>query len=80
MSEFQTAGTIIELHSLNEKEMLEGYQVGFSVGGPEPESDKGPSYYHGWCNGMVDSHRMESTERQRMLAREVIETGYLKPK
>lgn len=76
MSEFQTEGTIIELHSMDDDEILSGYWSGYK-GEPEPGSDKSNSFYHGWCNGMVDSKRMEPTQRQMLLAREIVETGYL---
>jgi hypothetical protein len=79
MSEFQSAATIEDLSSLDETEMLEGYQAGYK-GEAEPGSDRSRSYYHGWRNGMVDSKRLVATPEQLHLARVVVETGYLKTK
>lgn len=79
MSEFQSAATIEDLSSLDEAEMLEGYQAGYK-GEAEPGSDRSRSYYHGWRNGMVDSKRLDATPEQLNLAREVVQSGYLKVK
>ena len=79
MSEFQSAATIEDLSSLDEAEMLEGYQAGYK-GEAEPGNDRSRSYYHGWRNGMVDSKRLVATPEQLDLARVIVETGYLKTK
>lgn len=58
MSEFNPVSTAADLALLDGDEIVEGYRAGLR-GAPEPGSDKSRSYWHGWRNGMVDSHRME---------------------
>lgn len=79
MGEFLSAATVEDLSSLDEAEMLEGYQSGYK-GEAEPGSDRSRSFYHGWRNGMVDSKRLVATPEQLNLAREVVQSGYLKVK
>jgi hypothetical protein len=79
MSEFQTAETIEDLSSLDEADIMAGYNSGYK-GDAEPGSDRSRSFYHGWKNGMVDSKRLVITPEQQRLAREIVQTGYLKNK
>lgn len=56
MTEFSPVRTVADFQNLDEGEMLEGYLDGFN-NGPSPNSSHSRSYWHGWRNGMVDSHR-----------------------
>lgn len=56
MTEFSPVRTVADFQNLDEGETLEGYLDGFHDG-PSPNSSNSRSYWHGWRNGMVDSHR-----------------------
>ena len=65
------------LDSLDDKEVLEGYIDG-SKNEPEPKGNRSVSYWHGWRNGMVDYGHKERDDAQTELAKDAIESGYLK--
>ena len=68
-NEFSTVSTIIDLATLDDGEVLEGYLDGFH-GGVTPNSSHSRSYRHGWRNGMVDSQRQNPDWAQDALALE----------
>ena len=45
--------TVLELETLDEGEIVEGYQDGLK-GEPKPNGNRSKSYFHGWRNGMMD--------------------------
>lgn len=57
MAEFQTVNTVADFKTLDDGEVLEGYLDGFHALGT-PDSTCSRSYWHGWRNGMIESHRM----------------------
>lgn len=71
MSEFAVVSTKAELALLDDSEMVAGYLAGFN-GEPEPGSDKGRSFWHGWRNGASDAERRESDAAQQQFAREIV--------
>jgi hypothetical protein len=64
------------LGGLVDDEVLAGYHDGLDSNHP-PEGATF-SYMHGWRNGMSDKGRREIDECQRELAKDVVDTGYLK--
>ncbi len=67
----------ILLDALDDRELFEGYRAG-KDGWPEPGDNRSFSYWHGWRNGAVDGHHIEKDDAMADLARDAIETGYLK--
>lgn len=57
MTEFHPVNTVAEFKTLDDGEVLEGYLDGFHAAGT-PDSTRSRSYWHGWRNGMIESHRM----------------------
>lgn len=57
MAEFHPVKTVAEFKTLDDGEVLEGYLDGFHAAGT-PDSTRSRSYWHGWRNGMIESHRM----------------------
>jgi hypothetical protein len=62
--------TAADLNTLDDAEILEGYSDGFA--GFPCGDNRSRSYWHGWGNGMRDSHRMEPTVESRLLAESVV--------
>lgn len=65
------------LQHLDDKECIEGYMDG-RENSPSPGGNRSFSYWHGWRNGMVDGNHAKTDDAQMKLARDVIETGYLR--
>ncbi len=63
--------TLAELDTLDDAEIQEGYRDGRS-GEPEPGDNRSKSYWHGWRNGMMDSHRMKPDAASMKLAAEYV--------
>jgi hypothetical protein len=61
----------VQLESLDDTELREGYLDGFN-GEPEPGNNRSFSYWHGWRNGAVDKGHREIDEAQRELARDYV--------
>lgn len=79
MSEFKSAATVVDLETLDQADVLAGYYSGLN-GDPAPGSDKSRGFFHGWRNGMADTRRTDTTPEQQQLCREMVDTGYFKPK
>ena len=62
---------------LDDAELLEGYNDG-RAGEPEPGDNRSFSYWHGWRNGSVDGGHREQDSAGRALAKDAIQSGYLK--
>jgi len=60
--------TVYDLETLDPIEISEGYLMGLR-GDPEPRDSR--AKWHGWKNGMVDSHRREKDKHQAQLAKEL---------
>jgi hypothetical protein len=67
-STFEPVRSIEDLDALDIAEILEGYWEGRD-GEPEPGANRGRATWHGWRNGMIDSHRMEKDDAAAELAR-----------
>lgn len=65
------------LEDIDNKEVVEGYIDGLK-NEPEPKGNRSHSYWHGWCNGMVDGKHAQISDCQRQLARDVIKKGFFK--
>lgn len=65
------------LDHLDEAEVIEGYNDG-RAGDPEPGDNRSYSYWHGWRNGSVDGGHREIDAAGRALAKDAIDSGYLK--
>lgn len=57
MSEYAPLTSAAELALIDDGDCVAGYHAGLD-GEPEPGSDRSKSFWHGWRNGMIDSHRM----------------------
>ena len=64
--------TMDDLESLNDADIKEGYRDGRA--GDPCGDNRSRSYWHGWRNGMMDSHRMESDWASQRLAHEYIKS------
>jgi hypothetical protein len=76
MVAFEPVSTIADLETLDEDEILEGYQDGmnnFPCG-----DNRSRSYWHGWRNGMADFRHIPSDESMWRLANEAVDSGYLR--
>lgn len=72
---FQPITTAAELDALDGDLMLAGYRAG--LGFTEVNyTQKDQAYWHGYLNGQVDSGRMEPSEEQHALARNLRASGY----
>lgn len=68
---FAPVQTVQDLETLEPlSDMKEGYYAGLR-GDDEPGHNHGRAYWHGWRNGMMDSHRMEIDAAARRLAHQV---------
>ena len=65
------------LAELDERDILSGYYAGLA-GREEPGVEFNRAYWHGWRNGMRDKGRIPGDAAMAKLAREVIDSGYLK--
>lgn len=63
--------TVSELETLDEAEIVEGYQDGLN-GEPKPSGNRSKSYYHGWRNGMMDRGKIPQDKFSINLAYEFI--------
>lgn len=69
--------SVEQLKQLDTAEIIEGYWEGRN-NEPEPGGNRSLSFWHGWRNGMMDFGHMKPDLASGQLARECIETGYLK--
>jgi hypothetical protein len=69
--------TAAELDGLDDAEVLEGYEAG-REGWPEPGDNRSLSYWHGWRTGSADGNHRKLDQYDRLLAEDVIKTGWLK--
>lgn len=60
------------LNSLDERDMLAGYNAGLNGDGHEPSIELNRSYWHGWRNGRMDRYKMSIDEAARALAHEYV--------
>jgi hypothetical protein len=60
---FVPVTTLEEMDALDRDEVIEGYLDGYK-GEPEPGNNRSRAYWHGWCNGAVDSKRREISDAQ----------------
>jgi hypothetical protein len=65
------------LDSLDNTDVLEGYHDG-RAGDPEPGDNRSFSYWHGWRNGRIDGGHDKPDAASAALAKDVIESGWLK--
>lgn len=68
MNERVPVTTVDELLTLNDAEIVEGYNDGYR-GEPEPGGNRSKSYWHGWRNGRVDGGHDEKDMAMAILAR-----------
>lgn len=66
-----------DLGALDDAETLEGYRDG-RAGEPEPGDNRSLSYWHGWRQGSADGRHREMDAADRALAKDVIESGWLR--
>lgn len=66
-----------ELDALDDRDVKAGYDAGRN-GREEPGVGFNRDFWHGWRNGMMDSHRMKPDAASQALAHDVIESGWLK--
>jgi hypothetical protein len=69
--------TAAELDALDDAEVLEGYRDG-RANEPEPGDNRSLSYWHGWRQGTADGHHRKMDEADGALARDSIESGWLR--
>jgi hypothetical protein len=72
----QGVTTVIELPSLDEKLLMDGYLAGRSNHLNTTQTD--PSYLHGYLNGLVDGGHARISSSQELLAREYVQSGALR--
>lgn len=65
------------LDALDDAEVREGYFDG-RAGDPEPGDNRSLSYWHGWRNGRIDGGHDKSDAASQALAKDAIESGWLK--
>lgn len=63
-----------QLEAIDDDECVAGYRAGLR-GAPEPGPEASFSYWHGWRNGMGDSHRRPPDVASRELARDCVRNG-----
>lgn len=63
-----------QMAAIDDDECVAGYRQGLR-GEPEPGPDATFSFWHGWRNGMHDSHRLPSDEASRELAHDAVQNG-----
>ena len=76
MGEWKPVETLEDLDTLDTDEIVEGYRDGLR-GAPEPGNNRTRSYWHGWRNGSIDSHRIPSDASSQALARAAVKGGRL---
>lgn len=64
--------TMAELETLDERDILSGYEAGRKGNRTEIGLEFNRSYWHGWRNGMMDSYRMKGDVDSEKLAREFL--------
>ena len=69
MSVFAPVTTLEDLDSLNDAELLEGYQSA-ERGDPEPGENRGRSFWHGWRCRMFDYGVLKAPPEHAGLARD----------
>lgn len=69
----QGVTTVIELQSLDETLMVQGYMAGRQNQCDFTQTD--PAYHHGYLNGLVDGKHATLSPAQALLAREYVESG-----
>lgn len=73
---FQGVTTVIELQSLDEQLMVDGYWAGRENHLDATRTD--PSYIHGYLNGLVDGGHARISSAQELLGREYVQSGALR--
>lgn len=68
---FDPVRTKADLDTLDDDEIVEGYRSP-QRGDPEPGSNRGRAYWHGWRCAMMDLCQMPIDDAARQLAREVV--------
>lgn len=68
---FEPVRTKADLDTLDDDEIVEGYRSA-RQGDPEPGSNRGRAYWHGWRCAMMDLGQMPIDEAARQLAAEVV--------
>lgn len=66
---FLPVGTLADLETLDQVEVLEGYRAA-ERGDPEPGENRGRSFWHGWRNRMIDFGLLPTDDASRSLAHE----------
>ena len=66
MGEYAPVTTVQDLDSLNDDEIMAGFEAGLD-GAPEPYDSQTRSYWHGWRNGAVEGGHMRRDDAQRAL-------------
>lgn len=70
--ERKPVGTLAELETLDERDILHGYYAGLA-GREEPGVEFNRSFWHGWENGMRDRNKLPPTAESMNLAHEYLE-------
>ncbi len=68
---FEPVSTKVDLETLDDKEIVEGY-LSAARGDPEPGPNRGRGFWHGWRNGMIDLGEIKSDAASRQLVHEVV--------
>lgn len=71
---FEPVRTRVDLQSLDEKDIVEGY-MSAERGDPEPGENRGRAFWHGWRNRMMDLGVIPLDDASRQLVREVLQAG-----
>lgn len=71
MNERAPVTTVDELLTLNDAEIVEGYNDGYR-GEPEPGGNRSKSYWHGWRNGRVDGKHDPKDAAMALLAHQIV--------
>lgn len=68
---FAPVGTLADLDTLNEDEIVAGYRE-FRRDDPPPGANRGRAYWHGWRNAARDSGMIEGDDAMAALAAEYV--------
>lgn len=68
---FEPIRTKADLETLDHAEIVAGYME-TRRGDPEPGTNRGRAYWHGWCNRMRDFGELPMTAASAQLAKELV--------
>ena len=70
MAEFKPVTTVRDLDSLDDEDIMAGFEAGLA-GAPEPHDSQSRSYWHGWRNGAVEGGYRRRDDAQRALTEDI---------